>query len=187
MSYGIDSYKHYALASSPAQDPSAHRNLAATHHGSPPRDKPDWQLPCKSQMLPSLLRELSTFASSEITPEIASSIAMYFARHPTELVIGSEPAFITEMNAYVLQVLHSNVEAVGIGLCAIGSVYLQNQGSRSGLELALDSRIKTLATIRSYGSRGFSGLTIEQAMSMILALVSMEVRGTVDSDHSPDS
>lgn len=125
---------------------------------------------------PSLPRELSFFSSPSITPEISMGIAMYFARHPTELVFGSAPFFIHEMNTHVLGVLQSDVEAVGDGLCGIGSVYMYNQGCSSGLELALGSRIKTLARIRKSGHEGLGRLTVEQAVAMILALVSMEVR-----------
>ncbi|KAF2792249.1 hypothetical protein K505DRAFT_376166 [Melanomma pulvis-pyrius CBS 109.77] len=102
---------------------------------------------------------------------------MYFSRHPAELVIGSEPVFIHEMNTYVLGVLQSDVEAVGDGLSAIGQTYLHNQGSQTSLALALNSRMKTLTRIRKSG-----GLKIEQVTSMILALVSMEL---IDTDYRP--
>lgn len=104
---------------------------------------------------------------------------MYFERHPAELVIGSNPIFIQEMNSHVLATLQSNVEAVSDSLCAIGSVYLHNEGVRSGLELALGSKIKTLARIRRGTDAVFKHLSIEQIMSMILAVVSMEVSFSV--------
>lgn len=119
----------------------------------------------------SISRSLSPFFNSNITPNLAQGISIYFSRHPGELVIGSEPFFVQEMNMHVLGVLQSDVEAVGNCLSAIGQTYLYNQGSQSSLALALSSRQKTLIRIR----RG-SGLKIEQAVSMILALVSMEVR-----------
>jgi hypothetical protein len=119
---------------------------------------------------PSISRSLSPFFNANITPDLAQGISMYFSRHPEELVIGSEPSFVQEMNTYVLGVLYSDVESVGDSLSAIGQTYLHNQGSQPSLALALSSRQKTLSRIRKDGR-----LKIEQAISMILALISMEV------------
>jgi hypothetical protein len=128
--------------------------------------------------VPSISRSLSPFFNANITPDLAQGISMYFSRHPGELVIGSEPSFVQEMNTYVLGVLHSDIESVGDSLSAIGQTYLHNQGSQPSLALALSSRQKTLSRIRKD-----SGLKIEQALSMILALISMEVGLKISLAH----
>lgn len=133
-----------------------------------------------SHML-SLPWELSFFSNPNICPEKSRGVAIYFARHPAELVISSDPSFIQEMNSHVLAALQSNVEAISDSLCAIGSVYLHNEGLKSSLELALGSKIKTLARIRRGTDAVLRDLSIEQSMSMILGVVSMEVSLPVNS------
>lgn len=98
-----------------------------------------------------------------------STINVYFARHPVELVISSE--FIDEMNAVVLMVLQDSPSAIGDALYGIGRVYLDQDSPSTKLPLALNRRAKILARLRVKDPNR----ELEQMLVMLLALSGMEV------------
>jgi hypothetical protein len=119
--------------------------------------------------LPLVPRSLPAIPPGTISEEDATTINVYFNRHPFELVISLE--FVDEMNASVLMILQDNPTAVGDALYSIGRVYLDEEGQRSSLlPLALDRRARTLARLKVKDP----SRELEQMLLMTLALGAME-------------
>jgi hypothetical protein len=112
---------------------------------------------------------LSLLPTGIVSPAEERNIALYFNRHPSELVMGDE--FVTEMNANTLLLLQQDPAIVANVLAAIGYVYhvRDSQGSDQPV-LARRSRI--LADLRLMKP---SSSYFEMALHLLLALCAMEV------------
>ncbi|KAF2493261.1 hypothetical protein BU16DRAFT_75243 [Lophium mytilinum] len=122
---------------------------------------------------------LSPFPIGDCSPEDRLGLCAYFDRHPHELVIGSEPEFVKDMNMHFLSVFQQNPEAMRDVLCGIGQVYLHRMGQSSSLVRALDKRAKTLARIRS---RNEIPQNIELVLAIILGICGLEL---IDTNYGP--
>ncbi|KAF2812644.1 uncharacterized protein BDZ99DRAFT_270676 [Mytilinidion resinicola] len=123
--------------------------------------------------------DLSPFPIGDCSPEDRLGLCAYFDRHPHELVIGSEPEFVKDMNMHFLSVFQQNPEAMRDVLCGIGQVYLHRMGQSSSLVRALDKRAKTLARIRS---RNEIPPNIEFVLAIILGICGLEL---IDTNYGP--
>lgn len=112
---------------------------------------------------------LSLIPQNTVSPAEERNIALYFHRHPAELVIGDE--FVPEMNANTLLLLQQDPATVANVLAAIGYVYqVKDIGGSDDSILVRRSRILTDLRLIKPSSSYF-----EMALHLLLALCAMEV------------
>ncbi|KAH8172486.1 cytochrome domain of cellobiose dehydrogenase domain-containing protein [Sarocladium implicatum] len=116
-----------------------------------------------------LSSSLSLIPQNIVSPAEERNIALYFDRHPAELVIGDE--FVPEMNANTLLLLQQDPATVANVLAAIGYVY-QVKGIEGSDDAILARRSRILADLRLIKP---SSSYFEMALHLLLALCAMEL------------
>ncbi|KAL2204671.1 hypothetical protein CC79DRAFT_1370483 [Sarocladium strictum] len=112
---------------------------------------------------------LSLLPSGVVTPADERNIALYFNRHPSELIMGDE--FVTEMNANTLLLLQQDPATVANVLAAIGYVYHVRDTQGSDIPV-LARRSRILSDLRLMKP---SSSYLEMALHLLLALCAMEL------------
>ncbi|KAL2421591.1 hypothetical protein ABEF95_006818 [Exophiala dermatitidis] len=118
---------------------------------------------------PPLQRALAIVPPGTVQPSDEPFIAVYFMRHPSELVFGDE--FIQEMNSNVLLVFQDNPQAVSDSLSAIGEVYLRDS-PLPVLSFVPNRKARILARLRNMDNLG---LSLELLLTTMLGLCAVEI------------
>lgn len=124
---------------------------------------------------PRLLRTVATIPPGTIHPSDEPFIEVYFMRHPSELVFGTE--FVNEMNSSVMKVFQSSPLVVSDSLSAIGEAYLRDSSLPILVSLA-NRKARILARLRSLDKRGVS---LELLVTIMLGLCAVEVANSFQS------
>lgn len=120
--------------------------------------------------VPQLFKKMANIPPGTVHPSDEPFIELYFTRHPTELVFGSE--FVNEMNSCVLKVFQNSPMAVGDSLSAIGEAYLKDHKSQAVVPVP-NRRARILARLRSLDTLGVS---LELLLTVMLGLCAVEVK-----------
>lgn len=129
--------------------------------------------------VPQLFKTMANIPPGTVHPSDEPFIEVYFTRHPTELVFGSE--FVNEMNSCVLKVFQNSPMAVGDSLSAIGEAYLKDHKSQAMVPVP-NRRARILARLRNLDTLGVS---LELLLTVMLGLCAVEVNAFLIVLHRP--